>query len=371
MGASPARAATAGVGVTLAAALQRRRRRTAFVFGLLMLIVAATSVLSLGLGAVPIPPGRTLAALWTSVTGLPVDADAARDSLVILNIRLPRTLLGLIVGATLAVSGALMQGLFRNPLADPGLVGVSSGAALAAATVIVLGERLLPYLPFAVLPFAALPIAAFFGGLLFTSVLYGLSSGSGRTSIATLLLAGVALGAMAGAITGLLTFMSNDQQLRDLTFWSLGSLGGATWTKVATILPAFIPMAIALSFLGRSLNALSLGEAEAFHLGLPVERIKRIVIVVVALAVGAAVAAAGVIGFVGIVVPHLLRLAIGANHKVLLPASALLGAALLLGSDILARLIVAPAELPIGILTAAIGAPFFLWLLLARRRMVT
>ncbi|CAH1667194.1 Hemin transport system permease protein HmuU [Hyphomicrobiales bacterium] len=371
MSTSPARAFVDDRGETLAAALQRRRQRTAFVFALLVLLVAATSVVSLGLGAVSIPPSRTFAALWTGLTGLPADANAARDSLVILNIRLPRTLLGLMVGASLAVCGALMQGLFRNPLADPGLVGVSSGAALAAAIVIVLGERFLPYLPFATLPFVALPIAAFLGGLLFTYVLYVLSSGSGRTSVATLLLAGVALGAMAGAVTGLLTFLSNDQQLRDLTFWSLGSLGGATWTKVTTILPAFIPLAIALPFLGRSLNALSLGEAEAFHLGLPVERIKRIVIVVVALAVGAAVASAGVIGFIGIVVPHLLRLAIGANHKVLLPASALLGAALLLASDILARLIVSPAELPIGILTAAIGAPFFLWLLLARRKMVT
>lgn len=367
----PAKADSRATGETLAASLQRRRRITTFVFVLLVLLVGATAVLSLGLGAVSIPPARTFAALWTGLTGVPVGADSIRDSIVILNIRLPRTLLGLMVGASLAVCGALMQGLFRNPLADPGLVGVSSGAALAAAITIVLGERLLPLLPFTVLPFAALPIAAFLGGLLFTSVLYSLSSGSGRTSIATLLLAGVALGAMAGAATGLLTFISNDQQLRDLTFWSLGSLGGATWTKVTTILPAFIPIAIALPFLGRSLNALSLGEAEAFHLGLPVERIKRIVIVVVALAVGASVAAAGVIGFVGIVVPHLLRLAIGANHKVLLPASALLGAVLLLGSDILARLIAAPAELPIGILTAAIGAPFFLWMLLTRRRMLT
>jgi iron complex transport system permease protein len=349
-------------------ALARQRRRMALAFVLLALLAAAAATASLGLGAVSIPPGRTLAVLWNWATGAPLDPAAARDSIVIVNIRLPRMLLGLMVGAALAVCGALMQGLFRNPLADPGLVGVSSGAALAAAAVIVLGEAVMPSLPIAQFPFAVLPVAAFLGGLAFTAVLYFLSSGAGRTSVATLLLAGVALGALAGALTGLISFISTDQQLRDLTFWMLGSLGGATWTKVATIAPAMVPVAIAMPFMGRGLNALALGEAEAFHLGLAVERIKRTTILVVALAVGAAVAASGVIGFVGIVVPHLLRLFIGADHRVLLPASALLGAALLVGSDIVARLVVAPAELPIGILTAMIGAPFFLWLLLARRR---
>ena len=347
-------------------ALARRRRQVAVAFVLLAFLVVAVAVASLGLGAVAIPPGRTLAVLWSFVSGAPLDQDMTRDAVVILTIRLPRSLLGLMVGAALAVSGALMQGLFRNPLADPGLVGVSSGAALSAAAVIVLGDAVMP--GGVQLPFAALPVAAFLGGLAFTAALYLLSSGTGRVSVATLLLAGVALGALAGAATGLISFVSTDQQLRDLTFWMLGSLGGATWTKVATIAPAMLPLALAMPFLGRGLNALALGEAEAFHLGLPVERIKRITILVVALAVGAAVAASGVIGFVGIVVPHLLRLMIGADHRVLLPASALLGAALLLGSDIAARLVVAPAELPIGIITAMVGAPFFLWLLLARRR---
>jgi len=178
----------------------------------------------------------------------------------------------------------------------------------------------------------------------------------------------VALGAFAGALTGLLAFISDDRQLRDLTFWSLGSLSGASWTKVWTVTPLILPVLLAVPFLARGLNALLLGEAEAFHLGIPVQMLKRAAIVMVAVAVGAGVAAAGVIGFVGIVVPHLLRLMFGPDHRTLLPFSALLGAILLTGADLLARTLVAPAELPIGILTAAIGAPFFLWLLLRRDR---
>ncbi|HEV7439509.1 MAG TPA: iron ABC transporter permease, partial [Methylobacterium sp.] len=280
-----------------------------------------------------------------------------------------RTLLGLLVGAGLAVSGALMQGLFRNPLADPALVGVSAGAGLAAAVIIVLDDRLLQGfgLP-GPLPYAVLPAAAFLGGLAATLGLYLVATRAGRTSVATMLLAGLALGALSGAMTGLVVYASDDRQLRDLTFWSLGSLGGASWAKVATTAPAILPVLVAVPFLGRGLNALVLGEAEAFHLGVPVERLKRTAILLVAVAVGASVAAAGVIGFIGLVVPHMLRLLIGPEHRRLLPASALLGGALLVLADVAARLVVAPAELPIGIVTALVGAPVFLWLLLARTR---
>ena len=182
-----------------------------------------------------------------------------------------------------------------------------------------------------------------------------------------MLLAGVAFGALAGAVMGLFSYLSDDRQLRDLSFWSLGSLSGATWTKVMAVTPFILPTLLAMPFLARGLNALSLGEAEAFHLGVPVQRVKAVAILLVAVAVGASVAAAGMIGFVGIVVPHVLRLIAGADHKMLLPASSLLGAALLVAADTVARTIAAPAELPIGILTAAIGAPFFLWLLLRRQ----
>ncbi|SFV15599.1 iron complex transport system permease protein [Methylobacterium sp. 174MFSha1.1] len=343
----------------------RARRRSGLIFGGLTLLVAAVAILSVGVGAVPIPPSRIL----KLVLHASADPASARDALVILNIRLPRTLLGLMVGAGLAVSGALMQGLFRNPLADPALVGVSAGAGLAAATIIVLGDGVLRSLGLpGPLPYAVLPAGAFLGGLAATLGLYLVATRSGRTSVTTMLLAGIALGALAGAMTGLLVFASNDRQLRDLTFWSLGSLGGASWTKVAATAPAILPVLLAVPFLGRGLNALVLGEAEAFHLGIPVERLKRAAILLVAVAVGAGVAAAGVIGFVGLVVPHALRLVIGPDHRRLLPAAALLGGALLVLADVAARLVVAPAELPIGIVTALVGAPVFLWLLLSGQR---
>ncbi|MGF3022172.1 FecCD family ABC transporter permease [Methylobacterium aquaticum] len=343
----------------------RARRRSGLIFAGLTLLVAAVAVLSVGVGAVPIPPSRIV----NLVAHASADPASARDALVILNIRLPRTLLGLMVGAGLAVSGALMQGLFRNPLADPALVGVSAGAGLAAATIIVLGDGVLRSLGLpGPLPYAVLPAGAFLGGLAATLGLTLVATRSGRTSVTTMLLAGIALGALTGAMTGLLVFASNDRQLRDLTFWSLGSLGGASWTKVAATAPAILPVLFAVPFLGRGLNALVLGEAEAFHLGIPVERLKRAAILLVAVAVGAGVAAAGVIGFVGLVVPHALRLAIGPDHRRLLPAAALLGGALLVLADVAARLVVAPAELPIGIVTALVGAPVFLWLLLSGQR---
>lgn len=342
-----------------------RRSAAPWVLGILAALVLAAALLSVSLGAIRIPPERVLAAL----TGEGSDPARARDALVILSIRLPRTLLGLLVGSGLAVSGALMQGLFRNPLADPALVGVSSGAGLAAAVIIVLGDRILARLGVpGPLPYAALPAGAFLGGLCATLILYALATRSGRTAVATMLLAGIALGALSGALTGLLTFVSDDRQLRDLAFWSLGSLGGATWSKVAASAPLILPVLAAVPLLGRGLNALVLGEAEAFHLGVPVERLKRACIVLVAVAVGASVAAAGVIGFVGLVVPHALRLLIGPGHRLLLPAAALLGGAFLVLADVVARLVAAPAELPIGIVTALVGAPVFLWLLLGRVR---
>jgi iron complex transport system permease protein len=335
------------------------------VLGCLAVLALAAALLSVSLGAIRIPVARVLAVL----TGGGADPALARDALVILTIRLPRTLLGLMIGAGLAVSGALMQGLFRNPLADPALVGVSSGAGLAAAGIIVLGDRLLAALGLpGPLPYAVLPAGAFLGGLSATLVLYALATRSGRTAVATMLLAGIALGALSGALTGLLTFASDDRQLRDLAFWSLGSLGGATWAKVTASAPLILPVLAALPFLGRGLNALVLGEAEAVHLGVPVERLKRACILLVAVAVGASVAAAGVIGFVGLVVPHALRLVIGPGHRLLLPAAALLGGAFLVLADVVARIVAAPAELPIGIVTALVGAPVFLWLLLGRAR---
>ena len=329
----------------------------------LCVLLAIVAIAAISFGSISIAPGRVFEVLF----GLdPRDqTDFTRDALVITQIRFPRMLLGAAVGAALAASGAVMQGLFRNPLADPGLIGVSSGAGFAAALAIVLGGQLLPA-SVNKLPFEILPIAAFVGALTATFMLYVVASRGGRTSMAIMLLAGIAFAALAGAGTGWLSYISDDRQLRDLTFWSMGSLGGATWSKVWVVVPMVVPTLIAIPFLAHGLNAMALGEAEAYHLGVNVNRLKIGAILLVSVAVGAAVACSGLIGFVGIIVPHVLRLSVGANYRFLLPASALLGAALLVGADICARTIVSPSELPIGIIMATIGAPFFIWLLLRR-----
>jgi iron complex transport system permease protein len=259
-----------------------------------------------------------------------------------------------------------MQGLFRNPLADPALVGVSSGGAFAAAAAIVFTDsRFGDGVRF--LQSELLPLAAFVGSLATTIILYSIASRGGRTSIAIFLLAGLAIAAIANAGIGLLVFVADDRQLRDITFWLLGSMSGATWAKAATLAPVLGLALVACLSIARGLDVLVLGEAEAFHSGVDVERLKRISIVLVSAMTGVAVSVCGVVGFVGIVVPHLLRLAIGPAHRLLLPASAILGAILMTGADTLSRTIVAPAEMPIGILTAAVGAPFFLAILLRQR----
>ncbi|MDI7860704.1 iron ABC transporter permease [Rhizobiaceae bacterium n13] len=291
---------------------------------------------------------------------------SARDRIIIFDIRMPRAILGFMIGASLAVSGAVMQGLFRNPLADPGLVGVSSGASLGAVVMIVLaGSLAAPVHAF--FGIFALPLAAFFGGLVTTLLLYRIATRGGQTSVATMLLAGIALGALAMALTGILIYMADDKQLRDFTFWSMGSIAGATWTKILAVGPIILASLFVVPFLARGLNAITLGEAAAFHMGIPVQRLKNIAIVGVAAATGASVAVSGGIGFVGIVVPHILRMVIGPDHRHLLPASALLGGSLLIFADMIARTIVAPAELPIGIITSVVGGPFFLWILLRQR----
>jgi iron complex transport system permease protein len=346
----------------------RRAGRARFILlscGFLLLIAF---VASLAIGPVVIAPGKVSSILWNGLFGQRgASGIELRDAIVVLDIRLPRTVLAVIVGAALAVAGAILQGVFRNPLADPGLVGISPGAALAAVAWIVFGGVAAAYLPRTAVNHA-LPLAAFAGSLVAIFLLHKLATHEGRTSVANLLFAGIALGALASAGTGLIIFIASDQQLREFTFWTLGSLGGSTWQRVGLALP-FVLVLLAGSFwIARGLDALALGEAEAFHTGVNVERVKRIAIVVVAAGVGAAVAVSGIIGFVGLVVPHLLRLSAGPSHKTLIAGSALLGAALLTASDIFARTIATPAELPIGVVTAFIGAPFFIWLLRRNRR---
>ena len=327
-------------------------------------VLAATIVTSLAVG----PTGISLDALPAvlgALAGGAVDAEVATERLVLLDLRLPRTLIGLFVGAALALAGAMMQGMFRNPLADPGLIGVSAGAALAAISTIALSDTVLAFWP-ATFGIHALPLAAFLGGLATTLLLVLVANRSGGLMIGTLLLAGIAFGALANAGSGLLAYLSDDRELRDLTLWSLGSLSGANWDKVTAVVPFALLLAVFTPTMVRSLNGLLLGEAEAFHLGVNVEKAKRILVTLTAAAVGAAVAVAGVIGFVGIIVPHFARLITGPDHRLVLPASALFGGVIVLAADVIARIIVQPAELPIGIVMAAIGAPVFLHLVLRR-----
>jgi iron complex transport system permease protein len=345
----------------------RPEGRAATAGGLLaaaVLTLAVAALLSISVGAT----GVTLASLpqvLAAIVSGSTDAATAREHLVLVDIRLPRLLLGIFVGSALAVAGAMMQGMFRNPLADPGLIGVSSGAALAAVATIALGNDFAAEW-IRVFGVYALPVAAFAGGLATTGLLVAIARRHGQMSVSTLLLAGIALAALAGALTGLIAFASDDRELRDLTLWMLGSLAGASWPKVFAVLPFALALLLILPRLVRGLNGFLLGEAEAFHLGIEVERTKLAIVVATAAATGAAVAVSGVIGFVGIVVPHFVRLLAGPDHRVVLPASALLGASLVLLADVLARMLVRPAELPLGVVMAILGAPIFLHMVVRR-----
>jgi iron complex transport system permease protein len=355
------------VSSTLAIGASRSRQR-AFAARLSIAVAAvllvAAAIASLAIGPVAIAPSRVVSILFGFLDGA---ANTGRDAVIVLDVRLPRTILGIIVGAGTAVAGAVMQGLFRNPLADPGVVGVSAGAGLAAALWFVLGAGVAAALPWSIGLFG-LPVFAFAGGLSVTLILHLLSRQGGRTSATLLLLAGIAIGAFASAGVGLLVFIASDQQLREFTFWTLGSLGGATSIKILMVLPFTGAFLVIAPRLAHGLDLLALGEAEAFHLGIDVERMKRIAIVGVAAAVGAAVAVSGVVGFVGLVVPHLVRLAIGPAHRTLLIVTALTGGAFLVVCDLIARTVAAPAEIPLGVITAGFGAPFMLWLLLTHGR---
>ncbi|MGB0662374.1 MAG: FecCD family ABC transporter permease [Pontibacterium sp.] len=317
-------------------------------------------LLSTVVGPMSLPMFDSLLAVIDGVLGSELSALSQFQQVVVTELRLPRVLLAIAVGGILAQCGAVIQGLFRNPLADPGIIGVSSGAAVGAIVAIV------------VFPAAwglwTLPVSAFVGGLATTFLVYRLAQSQGGTSILILLLAGVAISALAGSIIGFLSYFADDQSLRSLSVWQMGALTAA---DPANITLAFVTLALlTFAFMrhAQALNALLLGEAEARHLGIDVERLKRRLVVLAAIGVGVAVSCTGIIGFVGLVVPHLVRLTLGPNHHYLLPLSALLGALLLVLSDLLARVLVQPAELPVGLVTVLIGAPFFLVLLLQQRK---
>ncbi|MGE9551704.1 FecCD family ABC transporter permease [Erwinia amylovora] len=295
---------------------------------------------------------------------LPMVWQAPADSMIWkiwFNIRLPRVLLAVLVGAALALSGAMMQGLFRNPLADPGLMGISSGASLMLAFSIVIPVAL----PAALAMWWPM-LAAFTGSIAVTVIIFILSRHSSST-LSRLLLAGIAINALCGAAVGILSWLSNDQQLRQLSLWGMGSLSQAQWSTVLACAVVILPTMLATQWQARRLNLLQLGDEEAHYLGVDVRRTQRILLVLSALMVAAAVAVSGIIGFVGLVVPHLIRLCIGGDHRWLLPGATLLGAILMLLADTLARTMVAPAEMPVGLLTSLLGAPWFLWLILRRQ----
>ena len=349
--------------IPLLAGRKRRAKVTLSGLAALLLIITVLAVCS---GAVPIAPAQVTAILLQYLgIQVPWEFETQQETVVI-GLRLPRIVLGIFIGAALAVAGATLQGLFRNPLADPALIGVSSGAALAAVGFIVLGQGLAETVPLPLRSYL-LPVFAFLGGLIAVLLVYRIGTVNGRSMVLTMLLAGIAINAICNALMGLLIFISDDQQLRDLTFWTMGSLSRNTWRLVLPVLPFLLIPLICLPFLARAMNAYVLGESEAGHLGYDIERLKKAAILLTTLAIGAAVALTGIIAFVGLVVPHLVRLLMGADHRYLFPGSILLGATLILAADIVSRTIVAPAELPIGVVTSCIGGPFFLWLLMNKR----
>lgn len=297
-----------------------------------------------------------------------LDDKALLSAKIFTNLRAPRIVLALIIGASLAISGAVLQGLFRNPLVDPGLIGISSMASMFAAFSIVLGVHELFSASW--MGLFAQNLVTFIGASLAVIIAVLLSNRSGNLSIMTLLLVGIALNALGGAVTGLMTYLSNDDQLRNLIFWLMGSLGSATWIKVAVIGAINVPIVIYLFTKGKILDSFGLGEEDAHYIGTKVKREKMILIVLASLIVSTAVSVSGIIGFVGLVVPHIVRLVMRLNSTFLLLNSAWLGAVLLLFSDTLARTIVLPKELPIGIITSMIGTPIFLMMILRNKNIV-
>ena len=285
---------------------------------------------------------------------------------ILLDIRLPRICLAILIGAILAISGAVMQGLFRNPLAAPSLIGVSSGASVGASVVIVLAGAWLQ--SNTALGLSLVAVGAFIGSFLVTVLVYRLSTSALGTSVTTMLLAGIAVSALAGAVSGLFSYYADNEMLRQISIWQMGNLSTANWQRVLVLAVVAILVLSLFPRESKSLNALLLGESEARHLGIDVQQVKRKLILLTTLGIGTAVAIGGMIGFVGLIVPHIVRLLIGPDHRWLLPASALAGGILLLLADTIARIIIAPTELPTGILTAILGAPFFIMLLVQKRR---
>ena len=326
-------------------------------FLLLIILSVAAAIAGLIFGPVQIPP----AVIWEVLVS---DSEPSRDQMIVQSIRLPRMLLSFLIGIMLASCGAVLQGLFRNSLADPSLIGVSAGASAGASFVIVFGAVLFPA---SALGLSAVSIGAFFGGLAAAWIVYRLASGSEGTSVATMLLAGIAISAFAGALNQLFSFIADNDMLRRISLWQMGSLETTGWQQIIYCAIVCALLMILLPRESRALNAMLLGESEARHLGIGVEWLKRRLIIYTSLGIGVAVAVSGTIAFVGLVVPHLIRMLIGPDHRYLVPTSAIMGGLLLVSADAVARVVVAPAELPIGVVTAILGVPFFVSILVSQR----
>ena len=327
--------------------------------GILLILLPVVALFSLTVGTVSISWLEALGAIFGNASTAQIDT-------ILFDIRLPRILLAIFVGAVLASTGAVMQGLFRNPLADPSLIGVSSGASVGASIMIVTAGGAIQ--GGALVGLSLVSIGAFVGGFLATLLVYRLATSGMGTSVTTMLLAGIAIGALAGALNSLLSYFSDNDMLRQISLWQMGNLSGASWLKVSIMGVVAVLLMSLFPRDSKALNALLLGESEARHLGINVQWVKRRLIALTALGVGVSVAVAGLVGFVGLIMPHIIRLMIGPDHRWLIPASGLAGAVLLVIADSLARVVVIPAELPTGILTAILGAPFFVVLLLQQRK---
>lgn len=334
---------------------------------ILLIAMILTAIIALGLGAFNIPTKDVFITLADKIGLSPNTVTDEMYADVLFAIRMPRVLLGMLVGAALGISGAAIQGIFRNPLSEPGLIGISAGASLFAVLIIAFETLLFVGLS-ELLGYYLLAFGAFVGAGLTAFVVYQISKKDGRPNITTMLLAGIAINALAGALTGLMTYMATEQQLRTITFWMLGSLGGATWENLSAILPFILLPLVSLPFFGKALNAFSLGEEQAALLGINTDYTKRWVVLFSTLAVGASVAVSGVIGFIGLLVPHTVRLLGGVDYKYVLVGSMLLGAMILTLADVLSRTLVAPIELPIGVITALLGTPVFLYILIKENK---
>ena len=334
----------------------------------LLLLASLPFAVMFGLnsGAVDIPIETIIDLGFEVFQSSDKDTVSQQVKTILLDIRLPRICLAILIGAILAISGAVMQGLFRNPLAAPSLIGVSSGASVGASAVIVLAGAWLQ--SNTALGLSLVAVGAFIGSFLVTVLVYRLSTSALGTSVTTMLLAGIAVSALAGAVSGLLSYYADNEMLRQISIWQMGNLSTANWQRVLVLAVVAILVLSLFPRESKSLNALLLGESEARHLGIDVQQVKRKLILLTTLGIGTAVAIGGMIGFVGLIVPHIVRLLIGPDHRWLLPVSALAGGVLLLLADTIARIIIAPTELPTGILTAILGAPFFIMLLVQQRR---